>query len=76
MFTLLLCVEAPAAGGETLFVDMRAVLDDLPPELRQLIEGRRGWYPCRKIYQRELQVLDLEDPEKLDQLRDLSHPLV
>jgi taurine dioxygenase len=74
--TILLCVEAPERGGETLFADMRAALDRLPAELRRRIGGLRGWFPCREIYAAELEALGLEDDEKLAGLRDLEHPLV
>jgi taurine dioxygenase len=74
--TVLLCAEAPSQGGETLFVDMRAAYDALPSDLRDWVADRRGSFPCREIYARELEAAGLRDPEKLQQLRDLEHPLV
>jgi taurine dioxygenase len=37
--TMLYCLEAPAIGGETLFADMVAAYDALPPEHRSRIDG-------------------------------------
>jgi taurine dioxygenase len=74
--TLLLCQAAPDEGGETLFVDMRGAFDAAPETLRARLLGLKGRYPCRAIYQRELTLMGLEDPEKLAALSDLTHPLV
>lgn len=74
--TLLLCEIAPSGGGETLFTDMREVVDSAPPELRAKLEPLVGNYPCRAIYQRELEQMGLRDPDKLAELQDLCHPIV
>jgi len=74
--TLLLCEIAPSGGGETLFTDMREVVDTAPPGLKAKLEPLVGNYPCRAIYQRELDQMGLKDPDKLAGLQDLSHPLV
>lgn len=74
--TLLLCETAPERGGETLFVDMRRAIDDAPQELQAKLLGLKGLYPCRAIYQRELELMGLQDPEKLSGLSDLTHPIV
>ena len=74
--TLLFCEEAPRTGGETLFVDMRAVHDALPPALRDRIAGLRCHYPCREVYAEDLAKAGLRDPDRLAELQDLQHPLV
>jgi taurine dioxygenase len=74
--TLLLCETAPDSGGETLFVDMHRAFDDAPQELQARLLRLRGRYPCRAIYQRELTLMGLQDPEKLVALSDLTHPIV
>lgn len=74
--TLLFCDEAPRAGGETVFVDMRAVHDTLPPTLQHRIAGLRCHYPCREVYAEDLEAQGLTDPAKLAELRTLQHPLV
>lgn len=74
--TLLLCEIAPSVGGETLFTDMREVVDTAPPVLKAKLEPLVGNYPCRAIYQRELDQMGLKDPDKMAELQDLSHPLV
>lgn len=38
--SVLSCVVAPPAGGETEFADMRAAYDDLDPALRARLDGR------------------------------------
>jgi taurine dioxygenase len=73
---LLLCFEAPARGGQTLFVDMRRALLSLQEADRIAITGRFGIYPCREIYLRELEAMGLEDHERVLRLKELRHPLV
>ncbi|GAA3347148.1 hypothetical protein GCM10020358_60800 [Amorphoplanes nipponensis] len=83
--TLLHCIEAPAASGETLFADMRAAYRALDPELRELIDGRTAFYPCRRIAARSMAVASAmktvrmspeEQRSKLAELRDVHRPLV
>ena len=40
--TLLYSVEIPSHGGETLFANLQAAYDALPPELKSALEGRRA----------------------------------
>lgn len=40
--TILYGITIPAEGGDTLFTDMVAAADDLPPDLRARAEGRRA----------------------------------
>lgn len=37
--TMLYCIESPQQGGETLFADMAAAYDALPPAMRERIDG-------------------------------------
>lgn len=74
--TVLFCEKAPQTGGETQFVDMRAVYDALPPALQGRIAGLRCHYPCREVYAEDLKAAGLSDPDKLTELQDLAHPLV
>lgn len=74
--TVLFCQEAPRTGGETLFVDMRAVHDALPPTVQDSIAELRCLYPCREVYAEDLAKAGLSDPDRLAELRDLQHPLV
>jgi taurine dioxygenase len=70
--TLLLCVEAPLAGGETLFTDMRAARDRLTSGVRQQVDWLDGWFPCRAIYNER----GGNDAATLSTLRDHTQPLV
>lgn len=42
--TMLYCLEAPDQGGETLFADIVAACDALPPEVRARIETASAWH--------------------------------
>jgi len=74
--TILLCFEAGVGSGQTLFVDMRSVFDNLPKHHQRELATRMGCYPCRAIYERELSYMGIADQEKLAELHDLIHPIV
>lgn len=74
--TLLRGVEAPADGGDTMFVDMRAAWRGLPADDRARVVDLHGWYPCRQLYALGMRQLGRGNPEVLDQLLDVVHPLV
>ncbi|WP_369359742.1 TauD/TfdA dioxygenase family protein [Streptomyces sp. cg2] len=83
--TLLLCEEAPADEGETLFADMRRAYEVLPDPVRESVTELQGSYPCRQIADRDMQravamktaPLSEEDRRrKLDQMSDFTRPLV
>jgi taurine dioxygenase len=42
--TMLYAIETPEEGGDTLFCDMVAALETLPPELRAKLEGRHAMH--------------------------------
>jgi taurine dioxygenase len=48
--TFLHAQRVPAGLGDTLFVDMQAALDGLPPDLRHLIAGRHAEHDVRWTY--------------------------
>lgn len=74
--TLLRGVEAPAEGGDTMFVDMRAAWRSLPADDRARVADLHGWYPCRQLYALGMRQLGGGNPEVLDQLLNVVHPLV
>ena len=74
--TLLACAVAPPQGGETSFVDARALLDELSPPLRERVSSAVGVYPGRALIRAELEAAGIHDPEYLDSLPDETrHPL-
>jgi len=74
--TLLRGVEVTAKSGDTMFVDMRAAWRSLSAEDRARVAKLHGWYPCRQLYTVGMRQLGGGDPEVLDQLLDVVHPLV
>jgi alpha-ketoglutarate-dependent taurine dioxygenase len=82
--TTFLCDEAPTEAGETMFCDMRAMLDRLPADLRATLEEHEGYYPIRdSIYKRldqgklrEKGWSEAELAKRLAHLRNYTMPLV
>jgi taurine dioxygenase len=82
--TTFLCDEAPTEQGETLFCDMRAVLDRLPTEQRAALEEHRAYYPIRDSISRRLEAGMLvrkgwsaaELAKRMAHLRNYTMPLV
>jgi taurine dioxygenase len=83
--TFLLCDEAPPSGGRTLFADTRFAFERLPESLRALVEGRTGFFPCRRLTEANLRTARLIDAgavseeevvRQLAKVRDVSLPLV
>jgi taurine dioxygenase len=75
--TLLSCIQAPAQGGETLFIDMEHVYNEMPEEMKQKIANLKGNYPCKQIYLEFMKKKNLPPKEdKLRELQDVVHPLV
>lgn len=68
--TMLYAVDLPSTGGNTLFADMYAAYDNLPPETRERLEGRKA-----------LQVHDYKRTERpgadldLAQVANHAHPV-
>lgn len=48
--TLLLAVELPTQGGDTLFADMHKAYAALPPATRKLIDGQRAEYTASLVH--------------------------
>jgi taurine dioxygenase len=70
-------LEVPADGGGTLFADMRAAFDALPPEQREQLRSMTGLHKftsgpadARSAYAMRV------TPEKLAALKDWEHPAV
>src|SRR3990167_9351347 len=76
--TLLYCIDAPAIGGETLFVDMCATYTDLPERMKQKVEQLKGFYPYVEIYEKEVEDRGLNSltQEEKNKYTDVSHPIV
>lgn len=51
--TLLYGNVIPPVGGDTLFANQYAAWDALPPELKALLQGRRGIHSARRGYARD-----------------------
>ncbi|MYV66558.1 hypothetical protein GT043_11535, partial [Streptomyces sp. SID2131] len=85
LVTVLTCDEAPDAGGETLFADLRAGYDALPGALRAEVDGLDGGFPCRRIAEQDMRratamrtvvLSEAERNRKLAELTDFVRPLV
>jgi taurine dioxygenase len=70
-------LEVPADGGGTLFADMRAAFDALPPAMRERLRGMTGLHKftagpadARRVYASQM------TDEKLAALKDWEHPAV
>ncbi|PNQ51722.1 TauD/TfdA family dioxygenase, partial [Vibrio agarivorans] len=48
--TLLYGITIPPHGGNTDFINQEAVLEHMPAELRERLEGRRALHSARKAY--------------------------
>jgi taurine dioxygenase len=46
--TILYALEVPAAGGDTLFVDMYRACEELPEDLKRQLEGRKAIHRYQK----------------------------
>ena len=47
--TILQAVKNPSRGGDTEFVNMYRVFEELPDELRRAVEGRYAWHHTSKL---------------------------
>lgn len=47
--TILQAIVNPSRGGETEFVNMYRVYDELPDDLRRAVEGRYAWHHTSKL---------------------------
>jgi taurine dioxygenase len=77
--SLLHAQELPADGGDTLFADMHAAWDTLPPALRDAVEHRRAEHSYLAKYE-ELRARSPWRPklsaEQIAQVRPVTHPVV
>jgi taurine dioxygenase len=82
--TTFLCDEAPTEEGETLFCDMRAMIERLPADLRGTLEEHEGYYPIRDSISKRLDERMLlqkgwsqaELAKRMAHLRNYTMPLV
>lgn len=81
-YTLLHAVDVPPTGGDTVFTSMVAALDQLPGDLRPIVDapGALGVHTARDAYSPRLQALhdglgsmDIRTDESADEVR--AHPL-
>ena len=72
-YSLLLAHSVPPEGGETSFADTRSAYDDLPPDLKDRLEGKIGvnslWWS------RKMAGADISD-EEIEARPTARHPLV
>ena len=72
-YSLLLAHSVPPEGGETWFADTRSAYEDLPQEMKDLLEGKVGvnslWW-SRKMAGAEI------DEAEIDERPKARHPLV
>ena len=72
-YSLLLAHSVPPKGGETSFADTRSAYDDLPPDLKDRLEGKIGvnslWWS------RKMAGADISD-EEIEARPTARHPLV
>lgn len=72
-YSLLLAHEVPPEGGETSFADTRGAYEDLPRDMKELLEGKIGintlWW-SRKMAGAEI------DEAEIDERPKARHPLV
>ena len=50
--TILLAIDIPQQGGDTMFADMYAAYAGLPADVKQRIDARRGIFSARKTHDR------------------------
>lgn len=69
-------VETTNAGGNTLFANMYAAYDDLPPETKKRIEGLFVIHDHDFIIKQSRELSAKQDKGKYDELPPVRHPLV
>ena len=77
--SLLYAVEIPPDGGDTLFADMRRVLQTLPQQTRRRIDGRRALHSYTRNFEKS-EALNAGRPalsaDQKSQVPDVTHPMV
>jgi taurine dioxygenase len=76
--SILRAVEVPVAGGDTLFADMGAAYDGLPPRLKAQIEGRTAMHEMGylRLMIRKAGKGAAERDETLRKYPPVEHPIV
>ncbi len=79
-FTMIRPIVLPRAHRETLFIDMRRVLDELPDALRGRIEGRRCLHDAWDYYKVQPKDIDRAIRELIDEWHEAApgavHPAI
>ena len=77
--SMLYAIEIPPQGGDTLFVDMRKALDNLPAEVRERIDGRWAYHSYTRDDEAKESVDGLRpvlSAKQIAKLSDVMHPIV
>ncbi len=70
-----LCARAlPSAGGDTAFINCHAVLDAMPLDLRQRIEGRNAVH--KYLSRRGKALVAVRNDAEVKKTPEVSHPLI
>lgn len=67
--------EVPPTGGDTIYVDMYAVYEALPDDVRRTIAGRRARFSRTSLHQVHYPHLPPLTPEQARKAPDVYHPL-
>jgi taurine dioxygenase len=74
MAAILRCIEVPPVGGDTLFADMAAAYDNLPPEVRERIDNMRAVHDFTPTFGH---FLDAERRKEMqERFPAVEHPVV
>ena len=72
MCTMLYAMEVPAEGSDTLFADLCAAWNTLPPERRALLDGLQVQHSWRALMELRGMAMAADD----DSVPDVVHPMV
>ena len=79
---MLYAVEVPAAGGDTIFVNMQAAYDALSPEMREYLRGKQASNDFMKLHgsPAKARSWSAENAARMDAMRKqnppVEHPMV
>lgn len=74
--TLLYGLECPPEGADTLFADMYAAYEELPPELKAKLQGRRAVHDRGFRYAQLYPNRPPLTPEQIAKVPPVEHPIV
>ena len=64
----------PSVGGDTCWIDMERVYEDLDDDTKELLEGRTATHSVRKSYAKRMSPEELE--REVEKFPDQHHPVV